>query len=125
MAAWRPVGGYSVPELLVALALAGLLLSGILGLLSSSLRAYRWGADRVAAQQDARIALDRMVRELREAGYDPRAAGIAAVLVAEPARVVFQRDLDGDGAVDPTSERVAFLLRAGDSVLRRDAGGGA
>jgi len=51
--------------------------------------------------------------------------GIAPVLVAEATRVVFQRDLDGDGVIDPTSERVAFLVRAGESVLRRDAGGGA
>ena len=27
--------------------------------------------------------------------------------------------------VDPTRERVTYLLRAGESILRRDAGGGA
>jgi hypothetical protein len=100
-------------------------MSGTLGILHASLRAYRWGAARVEAQQSARIALERMQKELREAGYDPTAVGIDAVVAAEPARVVFQRDLDGDGLVDPTSERVAYVLRPGDSVLRRDAGAGA
>ena len=46
-------------------------------------------------------------------------------MIAEPARVAFQWDLDGDGAVDPTRERVTFVLRPGESILRRDAGGGA
>jgi prepilin-type N-terminal cleavage/methylation domain-containing protein len=125
MTAWRGARGHSLPELLVAMAVLGLVMAGALSLLQSSLAAYRWGGARVESQRSARIALERMAKELREAGYDPRAAGIDAITVAEPARVVFQRDLDGDGAVDPTSERVTFLLRPGESVLRRDAGGGA
>ncbi len=125
MTGWRAAAGYSLPELLVGVAVLGLVLSAVLGILQASLQAYRWGAARVEAQQSARIALERMIKELREAGYDPRAAGIEGIVVAEPTRVVFQRDLDGDGVVDATSERVTFLLRPGDSVLRRDAGGGA
>jgi prepilin-type N-terminal cleavage/methylation domain-containing protein len=125
MASWRTARGSSLPELLVGLAVLGLVMSGALGILHASLRAYRWGEARIEAQQAARIALERMQKELREAGYDPTAAGIAAVVAAEPARVVFQRDLDGDGVVDPTSERVAYLVRPGESVLRRDAGAGA
>ena len=125
MSAWRAPGGYSLPDLLVSTAVAGLVLAAMLGILRSGLSAYGWGAARVSAQQGARIAVERMARELREAGYDPRGAGIAAIVVAEPARVTFQRDLDGDGLVDPTSERVTLLLRPGESVLRRDAGGGA
>jgi hypothetical protein len=66
-----------------------------------------------------------MASELREAGYDPTAAGIAPVVVAEAARVEFQRDMNGNGVIDPTRERVTYLLRAGESILRRDAGGGA
>jgi hypothetical protein len=52
-------------------------------------------------------------------------AGIAPVVLAEPARVVFQRDFNGNGVVDPTRERVTYLLRPGETILRRDAGGGA
>jgi hypothetical protein len=45
--------------------------------------------------------------------------------VAEPARIVFQRDLNGNGLIDPTRERVTYLLRPSETTLRRDAGGGA
>lgn len=125
MSAWRDLRGYSLAELLVATAVLGLVMAGTLSILRSGLGAYRWGAARVEAQQSARVALERMAKELREAGYDPTAAGIDAVVVAEPTRIVVQRDLDGDGAIDPTRERIAFVLRAGETVLRRDAGGGA
>ena len=83
--------GYSLVDLLVALAVGGGLMASSLGLLHLGLRAWLWGSARVSAQQSARYALERMASELREAGYDPTVAGIAPVLVAEPTRIVFQR----------------------------------
>jgi type IV pilus assembly protein PilW len=117
--------GYSLVDLLVALAVGGGLLAATVTLLHLGLRAWLWGAARVEAQQSARYALERMASELREAGYDPTVAGIAPVVVAEPARIAFQRDFNGNGVVDPTRERVTYLLRVGETILRRDAGGGA
>ena len=121
----RGQAGYSLADLLVATAVMGVLMSATLSLLQSGFAAWGWGAGRVEAQQATRVALERMARELREAGYDPTGAGIEAVLVAEPARIVFQRDLNGNGVIDPTRERVTYLLRPGETTLRRDAGGGA
>ena len=117
--------GYSLVDLLVALAVGGGLMASTLTLLHLGLRAWVWGAARVDAQQSSRYAVERMASELREAGYDPTVAGIAPVVLAEPARVVFQRDFNGNGVVDPTRERVTYLLRPGETILRRDAGGGA
>jgi type II secretory pathway component PulJ len=125
MKPWRASPGYSLLDLLVATAAMGLVMAGLLTILRSGTTTYRWGAARVEAQQSARAALERMARELRGAGYDPTSAGIARIVTAEPARVAFQSDLDGDGVVDPTRERVTFVLRPGESILRRDAGGGA
>jgi len=118
-------GGFSLAELLVSLAMLGLLLAGTFTILQGGLDAYGWGAARVTAQQSARVALDRMVKELRGAGYDPTSAGIAPIAAATPTLVTFQNDLNGNGVVDPTRERVTYLLRPGESILRRDAGGGA
>jgi len=121
----RAQTGHSLVEVLVATAVMGLVMAATLSLLQSGLAAWGWGTGRVEAQQAIRAALERMAHELREAGYDPTGAGIEAVLVAEPARIVFQRDLNGNGLIDPTHERVTYLLRAGETTLRRDAGGGA
>ena len=121
----RAEAGHSLVELLVATAVMGLLMAATLSLLQSGIAAWGWGAGRIEAQQAVRVALERMARELRESGYDPTGAGIDAILVAEPARIVFQRDLNGNGLIDPTRERVTYLLRPGETTLRRDAGGGA
>ena len=51
------LGSVNLAELLVALALLGLTLSGMLGALEQGQRAYAIGAARVEAQQNGRIAL--------------------------------------------------------------------
>jgi type II secretory pathway component PulJ len=125
MRAWRTTGGVSLVELLISLAVLGVVLACVFGSLQGALKAYGWGAGRVEAQQSVRVALERMTAELREAGYDPKGAGIQPVIAAAADLVTLQRDLNGNGVVDPTRERVTFLLRPGESTLRRDAGGGA
>ena len=64
-----------------------------------------------------------MATELRQAGYDPQGAGFDAIVLAEPERVTLQHDLNENGVIDATRERVTYLLRG--TVLRREAGGGA
>jgi len=125
MVALRLACGFALPELLVALAILGFVLAGVFGFVKLGVTTYVSGAARVEAQQAARVGLDRMMRELREAGYDPTGAGIAPIVTAAADRVTFQRDLNKNGVVDATSERVTFLLRPGESILRRDAGAGA
>lgn len=124
MEATRP-SGFTLAELLVSLAVGGLLLAGAGALLDTALRAVETGSARVEAQQAARWALERMAQELREAGYDPRGSGLAAIEIAEPTRVRLVRDLNENGVVDPTRERVTYRWDSGARILRRDAGGGA
>ena len=115
--------GFTLLELLVAMGLSGLLMAGTLGLLLAGQGAYAAGAARAEATQGARVGLERMATELRQAGYDPQGAGFDPIAVAEPERVTFLRDLNENGVIDPTRERVTYLLRG--TVLRREAGGGA
>jgi type IV pilus assembly protein PilW len=63
--------GFSLIELLLATAILGIVMSGLVALLSAGQRAYSRGSNTVDAQQNARVALDRMAREIREAGYHP------------------------------------------------------
>ena len=63
----RDQSGYTLAELLTAMAVLGLLLAGLLLTLQEGQNAYQYGASRAEVQQNARIALDRMLRELRTA----------------------------------------------------------
>jgi prepilin-type N-terminal cleavage/methylation domain-containing protein len=59
--------GFSLAELLVALAVVTLVLAGALGLQQQGQSAYLTGAARVEVQQNARVALDMMMGEIRSA----------------------------------------------------------
>ncbi len=113
----------SLADLLVSLAVLGLLLGGLLGVLDEGQRLHAFGAARIESQQSARVALERMAREIRQAGQGRPDARFAAVSVAEPTRLVLHFDLDGDGAIAGNGETVTWLLQG--RILRRDAGGGA
>lgn len=111
----------TLAELLVASAAAGLVLAGAVSVLGTGQRLHAVGAARVEAQQAARIALDRLARDIRGAGRGP-GRGFDAVAVAERQRLVLQQDTDGDGAIAAPGERITWRLAGG--VLRRDAGAG-
>lgn len=111
----------TLTEVLVTLALVGVLATATLGLLEQGQRAWGIGAARAESQQSARVALARLVADVRAAGFG--GDGFDAVAVAERERIVLQQDLDGDGAIVASGERVTWRLAG--AVLRRDAGGGA
>jgi type II secretory pathway component PulJ len=111
----------TLAELLVSVALSGLLFSATLSLLAQGQRAWALGVARAETQQAARVALTRMVADIRMAGFGGGA--FPAIAVAEAERIVVQQDLDGDGAIAAAGERVTWRLAG--AILRRDAGGGA
>jgi prepilin-type N-terminal cleavage/methylation domain-containing protein len=59
--------GFTLAELLVALAVVGLVMAGVFVVQRGGQEAYLLGSNRVETQQNARVALDLMTRELRSA----------------------------------------------------------
>jgi type II secretory pathway component PulJ len=113
----------NLADLLVSLACMGLVLTATLGVLRQGQQVYAYGTARVEAQQAARVALQRMATEIRQAGFGAHDAAFDAVTVAEPSRIVLQFDVNGDGVIAGNGETITWLLANG--VLRRNAGGGA
>ena len=58
-------GGFTLVELLVVLAIVGVILAGITQLLTSALKSQNDQTNRTQAQQDARLGLDKLRREIR------------------------------------------------------------
>jgi prepilin-type N-terminal cleavage/methylation domain-containing protein len=71
----RDERGFTLAELLIATAVIGLIMAGIFVLQVGGQQAYLFGSNRVETQQNARVALDLMTRELRSAGSITTIAG--------------------------------------------------
>lgn len=121
--------GFTLTELLVAIAVVGLIMTGVLTLMMSGNQTYLSGSNQIEAQQAARVALDRMVREIRGAGYNPTGAACPPVTncpiggalgLANPTATALtvQKDTNADGIFAPT-ERIAYTLN-GTNLQRQD-----
>jgi prepilin-type N-terminal cleavage/methylation domain-containing protein len=63
----RDQRGFSLAEMLVVTAVLGLVMAGVIAIQQKGQQLYMFGSNRVEAQQNARVALDIMTRELRSA----------------------------------------------------------
>ena len=62
---FRAQSGFSLAELMVACAMVGVVLAGTLVALQSGESAFQYSSGKVEVQQNGRVALDRMIRDLR------------------------------------------------------------
>jgi prepilin-type N-terminal cleavage/methylation domain-containing protein len=111
---WRCHRGFTLAELLVALAILALVLTGIVGIQQGALQAYVTGSNRVETQQNARVALERMGRDLREA---------KAITAANTTTITYTPPDPPLPAVPP-SPNVTYALN-GMNLQRTVAGGAA
>ena len=110
-------GGFTLLEALVAMAVFGIFVSSMsIGLATCNI-VWARGQSRAEVQQQGRIALDRIAREIRVSGYDP--PGVIATLpsphaiqVAQADRLTFVGDVDRNGTLD----EVTYRLSAGTLV---------
>lgn len=121
--AWRGSRAFTLPELLVALALVGMVMAVLAGLFQQGQQVYLNGVAQLEAQQSARVAVERLSSELRGAGFDPKGTRFPALINPGPTGFTIQNDLNGDGLIAGNPERVTYSLTGG--TLRRNAGGGA
>lgn len=93
--------GYTLAEMLVVAAVVSVIMAGLFSMLSSGTQAYTVGTNRADAQQTARLALDRLIREVRTAGHDPLATDsfAAVTALAVGTGFVIRNDWNGNGAI--------------------------
>lgn len=111
----RDEGGFSLPELLVAMALTSILLAALAGIFTSNLRTTSRISAKVTATADARLAVDTMSRRLRVA-VAPDATQ-AAFATTDPRSVTFYASLVGTAAggvttraTDPKPTKVEYSV---------------
>lgn len=89
----RVQNGFTLVELMIAMALGAIVAAAVLTSFLSQNRSYLAQDDMVEMQQNGRSALDMLTRDLRSAGFDPNNLG-AAVTVATANTITFTREDD-------------------------------
>ena len=138
--------GFTLIELMIVTALAGIIMAGFYTALISQQKSYTDQDQVNLLQQNLRTAVSVMKHEIRMAGYDPTHSSGAAFITAGASCCRFTMDITGNGDVDDSNEDISFgfsasvdingngiadrdffdqsALDAGASLLGRNTGGG-
>jgi type IV pilus assembly protein PilW len=129
--------GFTLPELLVAIAITGIIVAAIYTTYKSQQDSYVVQDQVAEVQQNLRAGLHMMMSELRMAGYNPRGVaslvGFVSTLPRDPAsstddvavapgaaQIAFTMDADGDGILDNSdAEQTAYRLNGASRALER------
>jgi type II secretory pathway pseudopilin PulG len=101
--------GFTLVEALVGVVIFSFLMIATYSIFSTSKDIQTAGMDLSDAQQNARISLDTIEREIRLAGFGIDKTVELPILVASEYRITFVKDEDGDGAVD-LGETITYFL---------------
>jgi Tfp pilus assembly protein PilW len=116
--------GFSLVELLVSLTLT----MAFAAVLQTFSRAILHGAGvlEIASetQEAARIGVQLMTRDLRGAGFHARGGSLEAIRFARADAVGISMDLNGDGDVSDSNEKIAYGFNAENQALMRTLGDG-
>jgi len=123
--------GFSTAEVLVGSTLSLMALATLYSFFNAQQRALATQNVYQQSQTVTRTAVDLLSRELRMATYDPTGAAPgpgtcgfrAGIVEARPDRIRFQQDLNGDGAINASSEDLAYDIVSG-ALRRQDIGAG-
>ncbi len=141
--------GFSLIELLMAVAITGVVVGGVYSVYHTQQRSYIAQQEIVAMQQTIRAAMQLMGREIRMAGYTPYEESGEGIRTANATSIRFTMDIhdgsdndadgrtdefdeigNGDGDSDDTGEDITYFRADpdGDGVFdlfRREASAGA
>ena len=125
----NPDQGFTIVELLVAMVVALLALEAIYSTFLNQHKSYVVQEETAAMNQNLRIALFYMQREIRMAGCDPTGNADARIIEANATSINFTEDVRGDldesdpdGDTDDANEDITYGLKANNLV--KNTGGG-
>jgi hypothetical protein len=116
--------GSSLVELLVSLTLT-MAFAAVLHVFSRTLLRGAGVLEMASeCQEAARIGIQLVTRDLRGAGFHARGGSVEAIRLAQADSVAISMDLNGDGDVADSNERIAYRFDAEKRALMRALGDG-
>jgi len=116
--------GFTIIELLIAMAIGLVVLGALVSTLVLQRRIYDLQEQATAMIQSARAAMDMITREVRMAGYNPEGLTFDGITY-DASQLHIQADLDGDGVLGGSNEDVIYTYDGINLQIDRDTGGGA
>jgi len=116
-------GGFTVTELVLALAIMMMVMAAIVSLLISLNRVYAAQNVIAGVQQVTRAGINIMTRNIRLAGLNPLKINRIGILEASVNKIRFQHDTNGSGTIETgQDEDSAYLLNGNHQLIRQKDG---
>ena len=92
--------GFSLIELMVAMAMACIVLAAIYSLHAALMKSYTTQNAAADVQEAMRAGIDLMAEDILMAGFDPMGTAVAGILAADAISIHFTSDRNMNGAID-------------------------
>lgn len=116
--------GMTLSELMIALAIFGVIMTVLFGFLTGARDSYSDTRERAQYQQSMRAVMSLVSREIRSTGCDPNEVGFDYFAVADAGQLQCRMDLNGDSDfvdVGP-DENISYTFVAGDLIRNNGTG---
>ena len=115
--------GFTVAELVLALAMMMMVMAAMVSLLISLNRSYTTQNVTAGVQQVTRAGINIMTRDIRMAGLNPLKINQIGILEASVDKIRFQHDANGNGTIESDQgEDIAYLLNRNHQLIRQKDG---
>jgi len=116
--------GMTLPELMIALAIFGVIMAVLFGFLTGARSSYGDTRERAQYQQSMRAVMSLLTREIRSTGCDPTEAGFDYFAVADANQLTCRMDLNGDADTNDIGpdESISYTVVAGNLVRNNGTG---
>ena len=114
----HPQRGFTLTELMVALAISSVVVTGMYRTFIQQQRVSTQQEQLTEARQNARLSMDAMIEEIRDAGFDPGGLAGAGIVQANSTSLRFTRDMNCNGTLGSTQQ--PYAKGANDQGLGED-----
>jgi prepilin-type N-terminal cleavage/methylation domain-containing protein len=124
----REERGFTLTEMMVTIVIFTVILSALYSLFDMSVKVFMYGNNKAEAMENARLGLEKMEREIRQAyafdrGADPPDTHLLNTMNAT--EIEFGNDLDGNSIIQCTSEETCEIISYsldGETLMRTSGG---